>query len=64
MTIEAYTVAHQKGEARMAHAACLAEDGQRTWATTRDAATLKAMMREEFCGRRARVDGHGQLSMS
>ncbi len=64
VTIEAYTVAHQKGEARIAHAACLTDDGRRTWATVQDAALLEAMMREEFCGRRGRVDGHGQLSMT
>ena len=64
VTIEAYTVAHQRGEARIAHAACLTENGQRTWATVQDPALLQAMMREEFCGRRGRVDGHGQLDLS
>ena len=63
VTIEAYTVAHQKGEPRLAHVACLTDAGQRTWATLRDAALLQTMMREEFCGRRGRVDGHGQLSL-
>jgi acetyl-CoA C-acetyltransferase len=63
VTIEAYTVAHQRGRARIAHAACLTDDGTRTWATVQDGAVLEAMMREEFCGRSGRVDGHGQLSM-
>jgi acetyl-CoA C-acetyltransferase len=63
VTLEAYTVAHQKGEPRIAHVACLTDAGQRTWATLRDRELLEAMMREEFCGRRGRVDGHGQLSV-
>jgi acetyl-CoA C-acetyltransferase len=63
VTIEAYTVAHQRGEPRLAHVACLTDGGVRTWATVQDAALLQAMMREEFCGRRGRVNGHGQLSL-
>ena len=63
VTIEAYTVAHRQGQPRMAHAACLTDDGRRTWATVQDGALLEAMMREEFCGRRAHIDGKGQLSL-
>ncbi len=63
VTIEAYTVAHQRGRARIAHAACLTDNGTRTWATVQDSSVLEAMMREEFCGRSGRVDGHGQFSM-
>ncbi len=63
VTVEAYTVAHQKGEPRIAHAACLTDDGKRTWATLDDPALLAAMMREEFCGRRGRVDGSGHLRL-
>jgi acetyl-CoA C-acetyltransferase len=61
VTIEAYTVAHQKGAPRLAHAACLTDDGRRTWGTLDDPAVLQAMMREEFCGRRGRIDGRGGL---
>ena len=61
VTIEAYTVAHRNGEPRHAHAACLTDAGQRTFAMLDDRALLEAMMREEFCGRRGRVDGHGRL---
>ena len=64
VTIEAYTVAHRKGEPRIGYAACLTDDGARTWATIQDADLLQAMMRQEFCGRRGRVDGHGQLSLA
>jgi acetyl-CoA C-acetyltransferase len=63
VTLEAYTVAHRGGQPHIAHVACLTDDGTRTWATLRDPALLAAMMREEFCGRRGRVDGHGQLSL-
>jgi len=64
VTLEAYTVAHQKGQPRIAHAACLTEDGRRTWATLNDSHVMQAMMQEEFCGRRGRVDGHGTLSVA
>lgn len=63
VTIEAYTVAHQKGHAQRAHVACLTDAGQRTWATLDESALLDAMMREEFCGRRGRVDGQGGLRL-
>ncbi|RIK98114.1 MAG: hypothetical protein DCC71_21220, partial [Proteobacteria bacterium] len=61
VTIEAYTVAHAQGAPRVAHAACLTDDGRRTWGTLADAAGMDAMLREEFCGRRARIDGRGGL---
>ena len=63
-TIEAYTVAHAKGAPHRAHAACLTDDGRRTWATLDDPAVMAAMMREEFCGRRGRIDGHGRLRVA
>jgi acetyl-CoA C-acetyltransferase len=64
VTVEAYTVAHRQGEPRLAHAACLTDDGRRTWATLDDPALMEAMTREEFCGRRGRVDGRGRLTVS
>lgn len=63
VTLEGYTVAHRNGVPRIAHAACLTDDGRRTWATLDEPATLAAMMREEFCGRRGRVDGQGGLRL-
>lgn len=62
-TVEAYTVAHREGTPRLAHAACLTDDGRRTWGTVDDPSVLHAMMREEFCGRRGRLDGRGRLSL-
>jgi acetyl-CoA C-acetyltransferase len=64
ITIEAYTVAHKAGKPRIGHAACLTDEGLRTWGTVEDPAVLDAMMREEFCGRRGHIDGHGNLRMS
>lgn len=61
VTIEGYTVAHRQGAPQRAIAACLTEGGERTWATSGDPELLAAMMREEFCGRRATVDGRGGL---
>jgi acetyl-CoA C-acetyltransferase len=63
VTLEAYTVAHQKGAPRIAHAACQTAEGRRTWGTVADPSLLEAMMREEFCGRKGRIDGHGGLSL-
>ena len=62
-TLEAHAVAHQMGQPRVGHASCLTDAGKRTWAMVREPTLLEAMMREEFCGRRGRVDGHGQLSV-
>lgn len=64
VTIEAYTVAHRQGSPRLAHASCLTGDGRRTWATLSEPSVMDAMMREEFCGRRGRVDGRGRLTVA
>jgi acetyl-CoA C-acetyltransferase len=63
VTVEAYTVAHRAGAPRIAHAACLTDDGRRTWASLDDPAVLTAMMREEHCGRRGRIAGDGKLRL-
>jgi len=63
VTIEGYTVAHRKGRPERALAACLTDAGRRTWAVATDPALLEAMMREEHCGRRGRVDGRGGLTL-
>jgi len=64
VTSEAYTVAHQKGAPVRALIACLTEDGHRTWAALEDPDLMAAMMREEFCGRTARLDGRGGIAFS
>jgi len=60
--VEAYTVAYKAGQPRIGHAACLTDEGRRSWGTVDDPATLEAMTREEFCGRRGHLDGQGRLS--
>ncbi len=61
-TIESYTVMHGREGPEIGHAACLLEDGRRTWANTRDADALAAMTSEECCGRPVTIDGKGNLS--
>jgi len=63
VAVEAYTVAYRANEPHVAHAACLTDDGRRSWGTLEDPAVLDAMTREEFCGRRGRLDGQGRLSV-
>ena len=63
ITVEAYTVAYQAGKPRRGLAACLTDDGRRSWGTVVDPSVLGAMTREEFCGRRGRLDGAGKLSV-
>jgi acetyl-CoA C-acetyltransferase len=61
-TIEAYTVMYGPDGPAMAHAACLLEDGTRTWANSDDADLMSAMVSEEFCGRKVALDGLGGLA--
>jgi acetyl-CoA C-acetyltransferase len=63
VTVEAYTVAYRANEPRIGLAACLTDDGRRTWGTLEDLSVLDAMTREEFCGRRGQLDGEGRLSV-
>ncbi len=63
VSLEAYTVMYGEGGPEIAHAACLLPDGRRTWANLSEPGVLQAMTREEFCGRRGRIDGRGNLSV-
>jgi len=63
VTIEAYTVAYRGGAAQVGHAACLTDDGRRSWGRVEDPAVMEAMTREEFCGRRGHLDGRGHLAI-
>ncbi len=61
VSIESYSVMYDgEGPAR-AHAACLLDDGRRSWANSDDRELATAMTREEFCGRAASMDGEGSL---
>jgi len=60
--IESYVVMYDaRGAPRLAHTACLLDDGRRTWANVTDRDTVGAMMAAEFCGRNGRIDGAGTL---
>jgi acetyl-CoA C-acetyltransferase len=63
VTLEAYTVMHERGEPQRGFVACRTPEGGRTWATVEEASVLEAMMREEFCGRPGRIDGRGNLDV-
>lgn len=63
VVIESYTVMFAGEGPAVGHAACLTPDGSRTWANTEDPEVMKAMTEQEFCGRRARIDGAGNLSV-
>jgi acetyl-CoA C-acetyltransferase len=58
-TLESYTVMFGADGPTAAHAACLLEDGRRTWANSEDAELMDALMSEEFCGRKLALDGRG-----
>ncbi len=62
-TLESYTVMYGGEGPEIGHAACLLEDGRRTWANTRDADELAAMTSEECCGRPVEIDGEGNLTL-
>ncbi len=64
VVIESYTVMYGAEAPAVGHAACLTPDGSRTWANTEDPDVMMAMTQEEFCGRRAKIDGEGNLTVS
>ena len=63
VVIESYTVMYTQNGVSVGHAACLTADGKRTWANTQDSELAKEMTQSEFCGRRARINGRGVLSI-
>ena len=62
-TIESYVVMYGENGPSLAHAACLTDEGQRTWANVEDPDTVEAMLYEEFCGHSGRIDGNGRLTL-
>lgn len=60
--IEATTVMVGGEGPERGFAACLLDDGRRTWAHTRDPERLHAMTHEPVEGRRGRIDGDGVLT--
>ncbi len=63
VVIESYTVMYSNEQPVVGHVACLTQDGKRTWANTEEADLLLGMTREEFCGKRAQINGQGVLSI-
>jgi acetyl-CoA C-acetyltransferase len=63
--VETYVVMYGPDRApNIAHAACLLDDGRRTWANMTDMDTLGAMIKGEFCGRGGAIDGAGNLRLN
>jgi acetyl-CoA C-acetyltransferase len=62
--IESYTVMYgPDGEPGVGHVACLTPEGARTWVNTDDPELMRAMTREEFCGRRVDIDDPARLTV-
>ena len=60
--IESYTVMFDAEGPTVGLVACRLDDGRRAWGSTRDRDVLAAMIREEFCGRSARLAAAGQVA--
>ena len=60
--IESYTVMFNADGPTVGLAACRLDDGRRGWGNTQDRDVLAAMISEEFCGRRARLEQTGNLT--
>ena len=63
VTIESYTVMFSGDEPAVGHFACLTPEGKRTWANSLDPVVLQDMQVTEYCGRAARIDGAGNLTL-
>ena len=62
VAIESYTVMYGADGPNVGLAACLTDDGRRTWGNSADPAVLEAMISEEFCGRSATLQESGALA--
>jgi acetyl-CoA C-acetyltransferase len=63
VTIESYTAMYGVEGPVVGHFACLTPDGKRVWANTEDKSILQSMTTEEFCGRAARLDNNGNITI-
>jgi acetyl-CoA C-acetyltransferase len=64
VTIETYTVMHDRdGQPERGLVACLTPDGRRTWGSSTDASTMKALVTDEMVGREATLDADGDLQI-
>lgn len=62
-TIEGYVVMYGGDGFESAYAGLLTESGRRTWAVTRDAGLLEDMTKQEYVGKRARVNAEHQFTV-
>ena len=60
-TIETYTVMYENQAPSVAYAACLLDDGQRTWANILDTDIIASMITSEFCGCSGKIDANGHF---
>lgn len=63
VSIESYTAMYGAEQPTIGHFACLTPDGKRVWVNTEDKSLLQAMIVEEFCGRAARINSNGIISV-
>jgi acetyl-CoA C-acetyltransferase len=62
--IETYTVMHDRENTpERALVACLTPTGDRTWGNSTDAATMKALLNDEFVGRDATISSDGVVDV-
>ncbi len=61
VTIETYTVMYENESPSIAYAACLLDDGQRTWANILDPDIIESMITSEFCGCSGKIDANGHF---
>lgn len=60
--VEGYTVIYDREAPVRGVAACLTEDGKRTWGYTTDDDLMHEMQVHEFCGRDVRLDDDGAMT--
>ncbi len=63
VTIEGYTVMHDREGPTVALAALLTADGSRTWGSNNDPETMHDLMTSEGVGRRADLDADGNFTL-
>ena len=61
--IESYTVMYNGFEPSIGHVACRTTGDERTWVNTTDPELVRAMTKEEFCGRSVYIKGGDELNI-
>lgn len=63
VTIESYTAMYSGEHPTIGFFACLNPEGKRVWCNTQNLTLLQAMTEEEFCGRDARINSEGVITV-